>query len=74
MTLAIVVLALVLLAREVQRALEQRQWGRERTTLLNRILADTPAELVALERLVPGAKPAETPEVPRPGPVAVGMS
>lgn len=44
------ILALVIVALLVERALAQRGWDATERTLLNRIVADTPAELIALER------------------------
>lgn len=44
------ILALVIVALLVERVLAQRGWDATERTLLNRIVADTPAELIALER------------------------
>lgn len=43
-------LALVIVALLVERVLAQRGWDATERTLLNRLIADTPAELIALER------------------------
>lgn len=45
-----IVLGLVVVALLVERAFAQRGWDAKERTLLNRIVADTPAELIALER------------------------
>ncbi len=44
------VLALVIFALLAERVLASRGWDAKERTLLNRIVADTPAELIALER------------------------
>ena len=45
-----IVLALVVVALLVERFYAQRGWDAKERTLLNRIVADTPAEWIALER------------------------
>lgn len=84
MTLVLVVLALLVIAGQVERALtlrgfgaERAAWHVERASLLNRLAARTPAELVTMERAIPTIPvitPAPEQPVPvRSKPVAVGM-
>lgn len=57
MIVALVVLALLLVAGQVERVLsardradEQAAWGRERARLLNAVIAETPGQYAVLER------------------------
>ena len=45
-----IVLTVVIVALLAERVLAQRGWDSERGSLLNRLLAETPGELIALER------------------------
>lgn len=82
MIAVLVVLALLVVAGQIERALTQRairheraEWRSERSELLNRITARTPAELVTLERAIPTITPApEGPEPVRSKPVAIGLT
>lgn len=50
MIVAVIVLAVILTARELASILERRAWQQERTHLVHLVAARTPAEAASLDR------------------------